>query len=135
MNKLAKTKLTLRTRRIIISICGIIINVLFSYIMFRLGLPLFLDTIGTIAVLAITEALFPAICTAVVTSVLGSFFYWPAMYFTSFNAVIIGITLFFLRRGAFKQIGKLFIYVPLVALISSLSVSILQSAQLKALLF
>ena len=87
---------------------------------------MFLDTIGTIAVVAITEALFPAICTAVVTSVLCSFFYWPAIYFSSFNAVIIVITLFFLRRGAFKQIGKLFIYVPLVALISSLSVSILQ---------
>lgn len=126
MNKLAKTKLTLRTRRIIISICGILLNTIFSYIMFRLGLPLFLDTIGTIAVAAITGALFPAICTAVVTSVLCSFFYWPAMYFSSFNTLIIVITLFFLRRDSFKQIGKLFIYVPLTALISSLSVSIIQ---------
>lgn len=126
MNKLAKTKLTLRSRRIIISICGIIVNVILSYIMYRLGLPLFLDTIGTIAVVAITGALFPAICTAVITSVLCSFFYWPAMYFSSFNAVIIVITLFFLRRDSFKQIGKLFIYVPLTALISSLSVSIIQ---------
>ncbi len=126
MNKLAKTKLTLRSRRIIISICGILLNTIFSYIMFRLGLPLFLDTIGTIAVLAITGALFPAICTAVATSVFCSFFYWPAMYFSSFNALIIVITLFFLRRDSFKQIGKLFIYVPLVALVSSLSVSIIQ---------
>ena len=126
MNKLAKRSLSLRSRRIIISICGIIVNVIFSYIMYRLGLPLFLDTVGTIAVVTITGALFPAICTAVVTSVLCSLFYWPAMYFSSFNAVIIVITLFFLRRDSFKQIGKLFIYVPLVALVSSLSVSIIQ---------
>ncbi len=126
MNKLAKTKLTLRSRRIIISICGILLNTIFSYIMYRLGLPLFLDTIGTIAVVAITGALFPAICTAVITSVLCSFFYWPAMYFSSFNTLIIVITLFFLRRDSFKQIGKLFIYVPLTALISSLSVAIIQ---------
>ena len=110
MNKLAKRTLSLRSRRIIISICGIIVNVIFSYIMYRLGLPLFLDTIGTIAVVTITGALFPAICTAVITSVLCSFFYWPAMYFSAFNAIIIVITLIFLRRESFKKIGKLLSY-------------------------
>lgn len=122
------TKLSIHTQRIILSISGIIVNTVLSFILYRSGVPLYLDTLGTIAVAVLTANLFPAICTAIGTSVLCSFFYWPAIYLSSFNAIIAVITVFFVRKKSFKQIGKLFIYVPVVALISTLSVSLLQYA-------
>ena len=94
--------------------------------MYKAGLPLYFDTIGTIAVAAITGYLFPAICTAVCTSVFSSFFYWPAIYLSFFNAIIAIITVAFVKKNSFRRIGKLFIYVLIVTAISALSVSILQ---------
>lgn len=122
------TKLSIRSQRIILLISGIIVNTILSFILYKSGVPLYLDTLGTITVAALTANLFPAICTAIGTSVLCSFFYWPAIYLSSFNAIIAVITVFFVRKKSFKQIGKLFIYVPVVALISTLSVSLLQYA-------
>lgn len=126
MDKLAKTKLTLRTRRILISACGVLLNTLLSFIMYKIGIPLYFDTLGTIAVAAITGYLFPAICTAVCTSVFCSFFYWPSIYLAFFNAIIAVITVAFVRKYSFKNIGKFFIYVLAVTVISALSVSVLQ---------
>ena len=94
--------------------------------MYKFGVPLYFDTIGTIAVAAFTGYLFPAICTAVASSLLCSFFYWPCIYLSFFNAMIAVITIAFIRKTTFNRIGKLFIYIPIVTLISSLSVSILQ---------
>ena len=127
-NTANSTKLSIRSQRIILSISGIIVNTILSFILYKSGVPLYLDTLGTITVAALTANLFPAICTAIGTSVLCSFFYWPAIYLSSFNAIIAVITVFFVRKKSFKQIGKLFIYVPVVALISTLSVSLLQYA-------
>ncbi len=125
-NTVNTAKLSIRSRRIILSIIGIIVNTLLSFILFKCGIPLYFDTLGTIVVAALTGYLFPAICTAVGSSILCSFFYWPAIYLSSFNAMIAVITVVFARRNSFRQIGKLFIYVPIVALISTFSVSILQ---------
>ena len=122
------TKLSIRSQRIILSISGIIVNTILSFILYKSGVPLYLDTLGTIAVAALTANLFPAICTAIGTSVLCSFFYWPSIYLSSFNAIIAVITVLFVKKNSFKKIGKLFIYVPIVALISALSVSLLQYA-------
>ena len=126
MNKATGKKISIRARHIIITVCAIIVNTLLSYIMYKLGVPLYFDTLGTIAVAAITGYLFPAICTAVCSSVLSSFFYWPAIYLSSFNAIIAIITVVFVRKVSFKNIGKLVLYVLIVTVISALSVSILQ---------
>lgn len=127
-NTVNTAKLSIRSQRIILSISGIIVNTILSFILYKSGVPLYLDTLGTIAVAALTANLFPAICTAIGTSVLCSFFYWPSIYLSSFNAIIAVITVFFVKKKSFKKIGKLFIYVPIVALISALSVSLLQYA-------
>ena len=126
MNKDTGKTISIRTRRILISVCGVLLNTLLSFIMYKIGLPLYFDTLGTIAVAAITGYLFPAICTAVCTSVLCSFFYWPSIYLAFFNAIIAVITVVFVTKYSFKNIGKLFIYVLAVTVISALSVSVLQ---------
>ena len=94
--------------------------------MYRLGIPLYFDTIGTVAVAAITGLLFPAICTAVVTSVFCSFFYWPAIYLSFLNALIAIITVAFVRKKSFKKISRTLLYALILTLISSIPVSILQ---------
>lgn len=119
-------KLSLRTRHIVLSICGIIVNTLLSFIMYKVGIPLYFDTLGTIAVAAISGYLFPTICVSVISSVLSSLFYWPSIYFSFFNALIAVGTVAFVHKDYFKKIGKLFIYVPIMTLISSLSVSFVQ---------
>ena len=126
MNKATGKKISIRTRRILISACGVLLNTLLSFIMYKIGIPLYFDTLGTIAVAAITGYLFPAICTAVCTSVFCSFFYWPSIYLAFFNAIIAVITVAFVRKYSFKNIGKFFIYVLAVTVISALSVSVLQ---------
>ena len=119
-------KYNIRFYRISLSVCGVFINILFSFILHKLGLPLYFDTIGTIAVAAITCYLFPAICTAVVSSVICSFFYWPALYLSFVNAIIAIITVAFARNKGFKKIGKLILFTLIVTLISSISASIIQ---------
>ena len=126
MNTTDATKLKLRSQLLLITVGAVILNTLLSFILFKLGLPLYFDTIGTIAVAAITGYLFPAICTAVFTNILCSLFYWPAIYLSFFNALIAVITIVFIRKKTSRIIGRLFLYVPVVTLISAFSVSILQ---------
>ena len=126
MNTTDATKLKLRSQLLLITVGAVILNTLLSFILFKLGLPLYFDTIGTIAVAAITGYLFPAICTAVFTNILCSLFYWPAIYLSFFNALIAVITIVFIKKKTSRIIGRLFLYVPVVTLISAFSVSILQ---------
>ena len=66
---------------------GIIINVLMAFISYRAGLPIYLDTIGTI-VTAAMGGLFPGIMTAITTNALCSLFDHKAIYFGIVNAII-----------------------------------------------
>ena len=120
--------LNINTRRIILSLFGIAVNVIFSFIMYKLGLPLYFDTIGTIAVAAISGMLFPAICTAVVTNTICSLFYGPSIYLSFFNAFIAIITVAFFRKNTFKNIWKSLLYVLIITIISALSTSLTQYA-------
>ncbi len=109
-----------------LSFCGICINVLLAFCMFKLGLPFFLDTFGTIAVASVCGFLFPAIVTAVVSNVICALFYGPFIYLSIFNAGIAICAVAFLRAGCFKSFLRTFFFVLVTALISSLSVTGIQ---------
>lgn len=121
----ADYNINIRSAQVILGLLGITVNVLLSFLMYKLGLPLYFDTIGTIAVAAISGFLFPAICTAVATSLICSFFYWPAIYLSFVNAIIAIITIAFSRRNYFKSIVKIILYTLIVTFISSLSATLL----------
>ena len=126
-DKVKSKKMSIRTRRILLSGCGVIINALLFFIMNKLGLPLFFDTLGTIGVAAISGLLFPAICTAVISSAVCAFFYWPAIYLSFFNALIAIITVaFFRNKKNYKNVGKVLLYVLLLTFISALPATVLQ---------
>ena len=119
---------SLRFKRVTVAILGIFVNVLLAFLMNKFGLPLYFATLGTIGVAAITGYLFPAICTAVATNTICTFFYEPSIYLSFFNALIGIITVAFSLKFSFKKILHVFVYVLIITAISSVSVTVLQYA-------
>ena len=100
---------------------GVLVNVLLSFAMDRLGLPLFLDTVGTIAVAA-TCGFFPGIVSNAVCML-----YNPnAFYFAVING---GIAIFAAWAGSRQKkitIPRIALYVSLAALFSGIASSFIQ---------
>lgn len=119
-------RLSMRSKRTILTISGIAINILVSFITYSFGLPLYFDSIGTIIVAVITGFLFPSITIAVISSLICSFFYWPAIYLSFSNAIIAILTVVFVRKKAFKKVGKIILYVSIIAVISTVSFTLLE---------
>ena len=125
-DKLNSQKMSVRTRRIILSVFGVFLNAFFSYFTYKFGLPLFFDTLGTVFVASISGLLFPSICTALAGSLVCSFYYWPAIYLSFFNILVAIITVVFIRKNFLKKITLILAYLVIVTFISSVSVSFLQ---------
>ena len=109
-NKAIHKNVNNRLWRIMLAAVGIIINVTFSFFLSRLGLPFFLDTIGTIGVSAVSGMLFTGILTAVLSSFICSLFYETAIYFSFFHALIAIFTVWFVKKYSFKQVGKTLLF-------------------------
>ena len=118
--------INLRTRQVILVSIGTLINVLLSYFMYRLGLPLFLDMVGTIIVSALSGMLLLGILTAVVSNVICSIFNEVALYVAFLNALTAIATVWFLHRYSFKKFGKTIIFALLLSLCSAVTVSLVQ---------
>lgn len=116
----------LRLRNFCLILIGITVNVILSYIMYRKGLPLLLNSVGTIAVSAITGMLFSGILTAVVTNVICSFFYTPSLYFALLNACFAIATVWYVNKYSFKKFGKTFLFVLVISAFSALVLSVIQ---------
>ncbi len=128
VEKAVHKNLGMRLRTFFLIVIGIIVNVLLSYFMDKHGLPLIFDTVGTIAVSAITGMLFSGIITAVVSNVVCSFFNDTALYFALFNAFVAIATVWFAKRYTFKKIGKTSLFILVISLFSALSLSLIQWA-------
>ncbi|MBQ4465318.1 MAG: diguanylate cyclase, partial [Oscillospiraceae bacterium] len=81
---------------------GIAVNVLLAYIAYRTGLPIYLDTVGTISIAAL-GGLFPGIMTAICTNAVCSGFNHPAIYFGGVNALIAIYTAWFVRSKSVRR--------------------------------
>ena len=110
-----------------ITIMAVAVNVLLSFLMFKLGFPFMLDTVGTILISGLSGMLFSGIITAVVSSFFCSFFYESALYLGFVNAIIAIVTVWFTRKYSFKKIGKAIIFAFIISFASGLSVSLLQA--------
>ena len=118
--------MNLRTRQVVLVATGTLLNVLLSYIMFKLGFPLFLDSVGTIIVSALSGMLLLGILTAVISNVICSIFNEIALYIAFFNAIIAIVTVWFLHKHSFKKFGKTIIFALLLAISSAVTVSLIQ---------
>ena len=127
-NKAIHKSQNYRLWRIALACAGIIINLIFSFSMNRLGLPLFFDSVGTLAVSAISGMLFTGILTAVVSNILCSFFSDGSAYFASFNALLAIYTVWYVRKYSFKNIEKVLLFALSLIFASSFIDSIVQYA-------
>ena len=103
----------------------IAVNVLFSWICRRTGIPVYLDTIGTVG-MAILGGLFPGIITAIVTNVLCTTFNPAAIYFGSINACIAIYTAWFVRKRSFKRVTSILTFIVTAGFISGILSACLQ---------
>jgi HD-GYP domain-containing protein (c-di-GMP phosphodiesterase class II) len=113
----SSTKGGARTR-ILLALIGITVNVLLAFVMGKLGMPMFLDTVGTITV-AVVGGLFPGIFTAVMTNAICGIFNQNAIYFGFLNAIVAIFTAWYVRKFPFKRIKYILIYIASVAFTSA----------------
>ncbi len=118
--------LIFRIRQFALVATGTLINVLLSFLMFKLGLPLFLDTVGTIVVSALSGMLLLGILTAVISNVVCSIFNEAALYLAFFNALIAIFTVWFLQKHSFKKFGKTILFALALSVFSAIAVSLIQ---------
>ncbi|WP_051656569.1 HD domain-containing phosphohydrolase [Butyrivibrio sp. AE3004] len=98
---------------------GVAINVILSYVVSVFHLPLYLDTIGTIAVSALC-GLYPGIITAVTTNMLCMIFNPTAVYYMIININIAQLTALFGYKLRQKKKYKPVFYICAISLISGL---------------
>ncbi len=90
--------------RALSAVIAILLNVALSYAVKRLGLPLYLDTIGTITAAAL-GGLFPGIMTAVLTNLICTVFNREALYFTVVHVLIAVYASRVAKKDNFRKIG------------------------------
>ena len=100
--------------RIILSAAGIIVNVALAYLMNKLNLGFFLDTIGTITVSAI-GGLFPGILTAVMSNAFCAIFSSESVYFGFINAIVAIFTVWFIKNCSIKKVINFIAYILIVS--------------------
>ena len=92
--------------RVAATFIGVALNVALSFGMHNMGLPLYLDTIGTIAVASVA-GIFPGIVTAVVTNLICTFFNSYSIYYAILNALVAFFAVYFGRNDGMKKIWNL----------------------------
>ena len=127
-NKAVHKKVNGRILRLFLALLGIAANVCLSFLMNKMGLPLFLDNFGTIAVSAISGILFTGILTAVISSLICSLFFSASIYFSFFNALIAIFTVWFVHKYSFRKIWHTILFILVLILYSTLVNSMIQFA-------
>ena len=107
-----------------LSLIAIAVNVLLTFLMGKLGMPMFFDTLGTIVVSAVV-GLFPGILSGVMTSAICGIFDKNAIYFGFLNALIAIFTVWYIRKYSFKKISRILIYIVSVAFVSGTVITLL----------
>ncbi len=99
------------------------VNVIVSYFSVTRGLPLYLDTIGTILI-SMMGGYFPGIITAVATNLTCSIFMEDSVYFAAIGVVIAIIVAFFSRNERYKKkINILFLIIELAVVAGVLGIT------------
>ncbi|MCR4787778.1 MAG: HD domain-containing protein [Lachnospiraceae bacterium] len=108
------------------AICiAITVNVLLSFAVFKLGFPLYLDTIGTI-IMATMGGFFPGVVTAVVTNLICSFFNREALYFAVINALAALFVSSFSRKRSLNRAKDIGIFIVIISILCGSLSSIIQ---------
>ncbi|MCR5701771.1 MAG: HD domain-containing protein [Lachnospiraceae bacterium] len=124
MKKHSKKTMSNSARYCLLISVGVTVNILLALLMKGVGLPLFLDTVGTIAVSAV-GGWFPGILTAIATNLLCTSFDYNAIYFSFINALVAIFTYIYVRKYSFKNIIKTITFVVILAVFVGLLSSLI----------
>ncbi|MBE5925175.1 MAG: HD domain-containing protein [Lachnospiraceae bacterium] len=124
MKKHSKKTMSNSARYCLLISVGVTVNILLALLMKGVGLPLFLDTVGTIAVSAV-GGWFPGILTAIATNLLCTSFDYNAVYFSFINALVAIFTYIYVRKYSFKNIIKTITFVVILAVFVGLLSSLI----------
>lgn len=102
---------------LILCILSVGINLAGSLIASALGLPLYLDTIGTVLAAALGGSL-PGIAVGFFTNMIKAIYDPEQMYYCAINMITALCAVRALRRGAFRKPLKLIAVVPMIALVT-----------------
>ena len=100
-----------------IIILGIVVNVLLSFGVVRLGLPFYLDTLGTIVVSALCGS-FGGITVAVVTSMIALLYNPYSLYFTLIGILIALSSAWFIHERRYEKRSRIPLYLLALTLLS-----------------
>lgn len=104
---------------------GIGVNVLLAFITNYFKLPVYWDTIGTMFVSSLV-GFFPGILVAVVTNLICSIFNDNAAFFSIINVLIAMVTVWYNRKGLYRDIKKSAIFVAIIGVGSGILSAIIQ---------
>ena len=90
-------------------VAGIAVNVILAFISYRSGLPIYLDTVGTVGI-ALLGGIFPAIMTAIMSNVLCTLFNPEAIYFGIVNAGIAVFTAWYAEQKNRRKLRNMVLY-------------------------
>ena len=100
---------------ILVCIIGLILNLFGAGVAELSGLPVYLDTPGTIFIAALGGYM-PGIAVGFFTNLLRAGFDPQQMYFSSISILVAIFTAFFAKKGFFDSFGKMIFFIPVLAL-------------------
>ncbi len=103
-----------RAKAAVIVLLAIAVNVLLNYIVGRLGLPIYLDTVGTIFISVMMGAV-PGIVTAIASNTLCSIFNEYALYYSIISISIVLVTSYFVKTELFKKKSNAAVYLIIIS--------------------
>ena len=99
---------------------GVILNRLVTFICSHFGVPLYLDTIGTMYAAAV-GGIFPGMIVGFFTNMIGGFSDTTTFYYGTINVLIALIAGIASERGYFEKFHKVFMILPFYMIISVIS--------------
>lgn len=106
-------------------IAAVAVNVLTAFISFRSGMPIYLDTLGTVAVGSIC-GLFPAIMTAIATNAICTIFNSDAIYFSIVNAFVAIFSAWFVRERSIQKLKNIVAFPVVTGTVSGIATALIQ---------
>ncbi len=106
-------------------IAAVAVNVLTAFISFRSGMPIYLDTLGTVAAGSIC-GLFPAIMTAIATHAICTIFNSDAIYFSIVNAFVAIFSAWFVRERSLQKLKNIVAFPIITGTVSGIATALIQ---------
>lgn len=106
-------------------IAAVAVNVLTAFISFRSGMPIYLDTLGTVAAGSIC-GLFPAIITAIATNAICTIFNSDAIYFSIVNAFVAIFSAWFVRERSLQKLKNIVAFPIITGTVSGIATALIQ---------